>query len=177
MLDKVILVDTNDKHLGVMEKMEAHRSAKLHRAVSVFIFNTRNQLLIQRRALNKYHSLGLWTNTVCTHPYPGESPVNAAIRRLNEEMGLKINTLTKLFDFVYKEKLDNELTEYEFDHVFAGITDDMPIPESTEVCDFRYVDADTLLKQIYNSPDNYTVWFKKIIKKVLTEFQLHKHNL
>ncbi len=166
MLEKVILVDINDKPLGEMEKLQAHKDALLHRAVSVFIFNSKQQLLLQKRALDKYHSPGLWTNTACTHPSPGESSIDAAIRRLHEEMGIRIKELTKLFDFVYKEKFENGLTEYEFDHVFMGISDDIPLPNPKEVCNFQYVDMDTILKQIEISPKNYTVWFKKIIKRV-----------
>ena len=171
-MEKVILVDSNDRVLGEMEKMEAHQKAILHRAVSVFIFNSKQQLLIQKRALSKYHSPGLWTNTACTHPRPNESSINAASRRLNEEMGIKTHELTKLFDFVYKEPLDNELTEHEFDHVFIGFSDVLPTPDPSEVCDFTYVDKDELLKQIALSPQHYTVWFKKIVERVLNSLTL-----
>ena len=123
-LEKVILVDSADNAIGEMGKMEAHKRALLHRAVSVFIFNSKKELLLQKRALSKYHSSGLWTNTVCTHPYPDETVKDAAIRRLKEEMGL-VTDVHKIFDFIYKEKIDNELTEYEFDHVFIGFTDDL----------------------------------------------------
>lgn len=176
MPEKVILVDENDLPLGEMEKLEAHKTAQLHRAVSVFIFNTKSQLLLQKRALNKYHSPGLWTNTACTHPCPGESNENAAMRRLNEEMGIKHEKLTKVFDFIYKEQLDNDLTEHEFDYVFVGVSDDLPIPEPTEVCDFKYVDTDRILKQVSIAPEMYTVWFKKIIKRVLAEFNFKTSN-
>jgi len=108
--EKVILVDSNDNAIGVMEKMEAHKKALLHRAVSVFIFNSKQQMLLQKRALNKYHSPGLWTNAACTHPYTEESNMDAALRRLKQEMGLETN-LIKIFHFIYKEKLDNGLTE------------------------------------------------------------------
>jgi len=111
MTEKVILVDTNDTIIGEMEKIEAHKKARLHRAVSVFVFSSKGQLLLQKRALNKYHSPGLWTNTACTHLRINESNTIAATRRLNEEMGIKINKITKLFDFIYKEKFDNELTD------------------------------------------------------------------
>ncbi|MBN1184141.1 MAG: isopentenyl-diphosphate Delta-isomerase [Bacteroidales bacterium] len=166
-MEKVILVDKNDLVVGEMEKMDAHIKAKLHRAVSVFIFNTDKQLLLQRRALSKYHSPGLWTNTACTHPRPNETNENAAIRRLREEMGIDESKLTKAFNFIYKEKLDNELTEYEFDHVFVGFSDATPVPEPNEVCEFKYVEAKTLLEDVKKSPQNYTVWFKKIIERVL----------
>ncbi len=169
MSEKVILVDLNDNPLGEKEKIQAHKEALLHRAVSVFIFNSEHQLLLQKRALSKYHSPGLWTNTACTHPSPGESSLNAAIRRLKEEMGIKINKLSKLFDFVYKENFQNGLTEYEFDHVFMGVSDDLPNPNNKEVCDFQYIDVNVLLEQIKLNPDNYTVWFKKIINRVVKE--------
>lgn len=169
MTEKVILVDMNDRQTGLMDKTEAHRKALLHRAVSAFIFNSKNQLLLQRRALNKYHSAGLWTNTACTHPRPGESPLEAAQRRLEEEMGLKVNDLTKLFDFVYKEPLENGLTEHEYDHVFAGISDDLPVPEPGEVCDYRYVGIDTVTDAVRHNPDEYTIWFRHIIERVIRE--------
>ena len=116
----VILVDEKDNQIGVMEKMEAHRKANLHRALSVFIINSAGEWLLQKRAMDKYHSRGLWSNTCCSHPFPGENIVAAAKRRLMEEMGLHCE-LKELFSFIYKEKLDNEITEYEYDYVFAGI--------------------------------------------------------
>ena len=102
-----------------MEKMEAHKKGLLHRAFSVFIFNGKGEMLLQQRALNKYHSGGLWTNACCSHPMPGEKTEDAADRRLKEELGFE-TPLEKIFDFVYKAEFDNGLTEYEFDHVFAG---------------------------------------------------------
>lgn len=171
MIEKVILVDSDDTVIGEMEKLEAHQKAQLHRAVSVFIFNSKGQLLLQKRALNKYHSPGLWTNTACTHPRPNESNEDAAVRRLNEEMGIRLANPTKLFDFIYKEELENGLTEYEFDHVFAGITDDAPVPEPQEVCDFKYVETELLIKIIRENPENYTVWLKRIIDRVLSDFK------
>lgn len=170
MAESVILVDSDDNVIGNMEKLEAHKKALLHRAVSVFIFNTKGQLLLQKRSLDKYHSPGLWTNTACTHPRPDENAENAANRRLHEEMGIKMVTLTKLFHFVYKEPLDNDLTEHEFDHVFIGISDALPILNPAEVCDFAYVDTTDLLAQIGANPENYTVWFKQIIEQVLASY-------
>ncbi len=167
-MEYVILVDDKDNVLGEMEKMEAHRKALLHRAVSVFIFNSDKQMLLQRRALSKYHSPGLWTNTACTHPRPNEESKDAAIRRLKEEMGLHINEPTEVFDFIYKAKFGNELTEYELDHVFIGFSDDLPIPETSEVCEFKYVDVDKIMLQIQENPENYTVWFKKVVERVIT---------
>jgi isopentenyl-diphosphate Delta-isomerase len=163
--EQVILVDENDVQTGIMDKMEAHQKALLHRAISVFIFNTKGEWLLQRRALSKYHSGGLWTNTCCSHPFPGESNIDAAIRRLKEEMGLK-GTLKELFSFTYKEQLDHGLAENEFDHVFYGIIDEQPLLNYEEVMEWKYVRYFNLYKDINDNPDNYTVWFKKIFERV-----------
>ena len=129
---KVILVDDRDNEIGTMEKMEAHYTPNLHRAFSVFVFNTRGQMLLQQRAKTKYHSGGLWTNTCCSHPYPGEEIEAAATRRLEQEMGFT-TPLTKAFDFIYQATFDNGLTEYEFDHVFIGEYDGDVHPAKDEV--------------------------------------------
>lgn len=165
MQNNVILVNENDHAIGIMEKMLAHQEAKLHRAISVFICNTNGDWLLQRRAMHKYHSGGLWTNTCCSHPYPGESNVDAATRRLKEEMGM-YSEVKELFSFIYKEKLDNELTEYEFDHVFIGVTDMFPTINEEEVAEYKYISFDLLKKDIDLNPQNYTVWFKKIYEEV-----------
>lgn len=169
-MEKVILVDANNRAIGEMEKQEAHEKAELHRAVSVFIFNSNNQLLLQRRALSKYHSPGLWTNTACTHPRMGETNEQASIRRLKEEMDIEATTLTKIFDFIYKEELEHGLTEHELDHVFVGFSDVLPTPEPEEVCEYKYVEIDSILEQIQKAPTDYTVWFKQIIERVLNTF-------
>lgn len=158
-MELVILVDEQDREVGVIEKMQAHIEGRLHRAISVFIFNSKNELLLQQRAEGKYHSAGLWTNTCCTHPMPGETAADAAIRRLNEEMGMKC-ALQKSFAFVYKALLDHELTEYEYDHVFTGVTDEEPIPDPHEVGAWKYVDMESLQADILLNPQNYTEWFK-----------------
>ena len=158
-MEQVVLVDENDNATGVMEKLRAHTEGKLHRAVSVFIFNTKGELLLQQRAHDKYHSAGLWTNTCCSHPRPGESAYDAAVRRLREEMGMACE-LEKVFSFVYKSHLDNNLTEYEFDHVFTGISDSFPQPEKTEVAAWRYSGIDRLDDDMKNNPGQYTEWFK-----------------
>lgn len=163
--DFVILVDKLDNETGLMEKMEAHKKAVLHRAISVFIVNSRGEWLLQRRALNKYHSNGLWTNTCCSHPFPGESNIEAAHRRLMEEMGLNAD-LKEIFQFIYLEELDNELTEHELDHVFVGITDKKPEINTSEVIDWKYMDYFKLTADLEQSPENYTVWFKKIVARV-----------
>jgi isopentenyl-diphosphate delta-isomerase len=163
--DFVILVDANDNEIGVMQKMEAHKKALLHRAISVFICNSNGDWLLQKRALQKYHSNGLWTNASCSHPFPGESSFEAANRRLMEEMGMKAD-LVEIFNFTYKEPLDNELTEHELDHVFFGITDEKPIINSDEVDEWKYVPFNELEADIENNPENYTVWFLKIFERV-----------
>lgn len=161
----VILVDRNDNQTGVIGKIEAHKKALLHRAVSVFIVNSNGEWIMQRRAFDKYHSNGLWTNTCCTHPKPGETSIDSAWRRLKEEMGIECN-LVELFTFTYKEKLDNELTEYEFDHVFFGVSDKDPVINTSEVEEWEAVSFHNLHNDILNNPGNYTYWFKKIYKKV-----------
>jgi isopentenyl-diphosphate delta-isomerase len=157
--EKVILVDENDTQVGLMPKLEAHQKGLLHRAFSVFIFNNNHQLLLQKRAISKYHSGGLWTNTCCSHPREGEETINAANRRLIEEMGIKTN-LRKVFDFIYKAELDNELTENEFDHVFYGLYNEDPIINTEEADDFKWIDMETLNNDITANGQNYTVWFK-----------------
>lgn len=159
------MVDDNDNELGSIEKMEAHRNSLLHRAISVFIINHTGKWLIQRRAINKYHSGGLWTNTCCTHPQPGETSIQAANRRLNEEMGIKTN-LTEIFQFKYKDLLDNELTEHELDHVFIGIADEEPIINTNEVAEWKYISYNQLIADINKNPKSFTVWFRRIIERV-----------
>ena len=157
--EKVILVDKNDNQVGLMPKLEAHEKGLLHRAFSIFIFNSRYELLLQKRASSKYHSGGLWTNTCCSHPREGEDTLDAANRRLDEEMGIK-TSLRKVYDFIYKAELDNQLTEHEFDHVFYGVCDRDPILNKDEAEDFKWVDMETLNNDIMKSEDNYTVWFR-----------------
>lgn len=172
---KVILVDLYDNQVGVMEKMEAHRKALLHRAISVFICNTSGSWLLQRRALDKYHSKGLWTNACCSHPMPGESAMEAAHRRLREELGMKCR-LESIFNFTYKEVVDDELTEYEFDHVFLGVSDDLPVIDRSEVMEYKFITYEDLCDDLQSAPEKYTVWFRKIFEEVrlhLNQFQLN----
>ena len=166
MIEKVILVDKNDNELGTMEKQEAHVKGLLHRAFSVFIFNDKNELLLQRRAVNKYHSGGLWTNTCCSHPRQNEKTKDAAKRRLLEEMGMR-STLKKQFDFVYKAKLDNNLYEHEFDHVFFGFTNDLPIINPEEVEEYTYKTLEDIGNEMKTIPDKYTEWFKICFREVV----------
>jgi isopentenyl-diphosphate delta-isomerase len=162
---KVILVDENDVETGLMGKTEAHEKGLLHRAVSVFIVNSDGEWLLQRRALNKYHSAGLWTNTCCSHPLPGESSVDAAKRRLFEEMGIKCD-LVPLFNFTYREILENGLIEHELDYVFLGIADDIPVINDLEVAEFKYFNYREMEIDIKTNTENYTIWFRKIFKQV-----------
>ena len=164
-MESVILVDENDIQIGVEEKLSAHHKGLLHRAFSVFIFNKKNEILLQKRALDKYHSAGLWTNACCSHPRPEEDTLSAAHRRLKEELGLT-SSLKHLFHFIYKAAFDNWLTEHELDHVFIGITDDYPIINTEEASEYRYMSQSALLTDIDNNPEQYTVWFKLIVERV-----------
>lgn len=163
-MNQVILVDEQNKEIGIMEKMQAHVEGRLHRAISIFIFNTKNELLLQQRAYGKYHSAGLWSNTCCSHPMPGETVADAATRRLNEEMGMHCR-LQESFAFVYKAVLDNNLTEFEYDHVFTGITDEEPIPNPDEVASWKYETIENLRQDIQLHPEKYTEWFKICLKE------------
>ena len=158
-IEKVILVDENDNQVGLMPKLEAHQKGLLHRAFSVFIFNSKYELLLQKRASSKYHSGGLWTNTCCSHPREGEEILDAANRRLIEEMGIE-TSLRKVHDFIYKAELDNDLTEHEFDHVLYGIYNEDPIINKDEADDFKWIDMNSLNEDIKTNGDNYTIWFK-----------------
>ncbi|MDP3461840.1 MAG: isopentenyl-diphosphate Delta-isomerase [Bacteroidales bacterium] len=161
----VILVDEKDQQLGLMEKMKAHQEALLHRAFSVFLFNSDGRLLIQQRALSKYHSPGLWTNTCCSHPRDGESVMMAANRRLYEEMGMKA-TLVEIFWFIYKADVGQGLTENELDHVLIGYTDEQPVINTDEVHDWKYAGMDEIAADMLQHPDQYTVWFRIIFNRV-----------
>ncbi len=163
--EKVILVDENDLATGEMEKMEAHQKAVLHRAFSVFIFNNNHELMLQQRALSKYHSPGLWTNTCCSHPRPTENTDAAAHRRLMEEMGFDCE-IHKIFDFIYKAKLDQGLTEHEFDHVFAGTFNANPKINHAEVESWKWMHLDDIAADMELDPEKYTVWFKIAFERV-----------
>lgn len=158
----LILIDENDLPIGQMAKMEAHEKGLLHRAFSVFIFNTQGMLLMQQRALGKYHSPRLWTNTCCSHPFPGEDVKAAAIRRLNQEMGITTE-LTFLFKMTYKHEFDNGLTEHEVDNVFVGYTNSLPIINKDEVNDYKYISPDELKSDMELNPEQYTPWFRIIM--------------
>ncbi len=166
--DYVILVDELDNEIGSMEKLQAHLEAKLHRAISVFVFNDKKELLLQKRASGKYHSANLWTNTCCSHPKPKENTVDAAKRRLKEEMGLECD-LKPVFNFTYLAKLENGISEHEFDHVFFGFTNDKPKLNLEEASDYNYLSLDKIEKELTQNPERFTVWFKLIFERVKNE--------
>lgn len=157
-LTNVILVDEEDRPVGVCEKMEAHRLGVLHRAFSIFIFNRKGEMLLQRRAAHKYHSGGLWTNACCSHPAPGEDTADAVQRRLREELGF-VTPAEKRFAFVYKAEFGNGLTEYEYDHVFSGEYEGEILCNPDEVMDYCYKPMPDIADSLVSHPGNYTAWF------------------
>lgn len=167
-MENVILVDDADNVIGEMEKMEAHRKGLLHRAFSVFVLDGSNRLLLQRRALGKYHSPGLWTNTCCSHPRTGESVLEAAHRRLKEEMGFDC-PLDSVFSFIYHAKFDNGLTEHELDHVLIGFSEEVPVMNTEEVNEYKWMAFSEIAKGIRTNPETFTVWFRIAFDKV-TEY-------
>lgn len=164
MEEKVILVSENDEQLGLMGKMEAHQKGILHRAFSVFIFNKNGDLLLQQRALDKYHSPGLWTNTCCSHQRDGETNLQAGRRRLEEEMGFSCE-LKEMFSFVYKAPFDNGLTEHELDHVMIGYYDEDPVINPEEVGSFKWMPLEKVKNDMGLNPEKYTEWFKIIFNE------------
>ncbi len=164
-VEYVILVNKNDLPLGTMEKMEAHEKGVLHRAFSVFIFNTDGKLLLQRRALEKYHSPGLWTNTVCSHPRAGEKTEEAVHRRMKEEMGFDC-AVEEVFSFVYNADVGDGLREHEYDHVFVGVSNTIPKPNPEEVGDWKYMGFEEVLEDVRKNPANYSVWFKIALEEL-----------
>lgn len=174
MNDLLILVDENDNEIGLMEKLAVHQTGSLHRAFSVFIFNTKGELLLQQRADDKYHSGGLWTNTCCSHPVNGEEIKATIKKRLKEEMGIDCETNFQ-FSFIYKAEFGNGLTEHELDHVYFGKSDVEPMLNILEAKDWKYISLENLEKAIHKNPQNYTTWLRiclpQVIKKVEEEKQ------
>ena len=165
--EMVILVDENDVEQGQMEKMRAHEDGgRRHRAFSIFIFNTKGEILLQQRAEHKYHSGGLWTNTCCSHPRPEETVLEAASRRLKEEMGMHCSDMQYKFKFEYKAALDHDMTEWEIDHVVFGVTDLEPNLNLEEVQAFRYISLEDLDSEIKKRPENFTAWLKDCFETV-----------
>ena len=162
--EKVILVDREDNPIGTMPKMEAHEKAVLHRAFSVFILNKNGELMLQQRALHKYHSPALWTNTCCSHQRVGEHNLEAGTRRLEEEMGFSV-PLEEMFSFIYKAPFDNGLTEHELDHVMIGYFDGTPRINPYEVASWKWMSLTAIANDMILHPETYTVWFKIIFKR------------
>lgn len=163
----VILVNERDEWLGTMEKLEAHKKGLLHRAFSVFVVNDENQLLLQRRAINKYHSGGLWTNTCCSHPHPAESTMTGAHRRLVEEMGFDCE-LEPIFTLRYNAEVGNYLIENEYDHVYLGYYNSDVTLNEEEACDYKWMALDEIQEWINNNPEEFTVWFKLALSEFIT---------
>lgn len=161
-MEEVILVDERDNALGTMEKMEAHRKGKLHRAFSVLLFNSKGDMLLQKRAKEKYHSGGLWTNACCSHPQPGEKIEAASRRRVKEELGIDLQPVFS-YTFIYKTMLDGDIIEHELDHVLTATFDGEPKINKSEVEDWKFASVDWLKEDIRKNPQAYTYWFKLII--------------
>lgn len=172
--EKVILVNENDEKIGLMPKMEAHEKALLHRAFSVFIFNDKKELMLQQRALNKYHSPGLWTNTCCSHQRDGESNIEAGKRRLQEEMGF-VTELKETTSFIYKAPFDNGLTEHEYDHVLVGNYNSQPNINKDEVASWKWMPLEDVKADIEGNPEIYTEWFKIIFDKFYEFINVSDH--
>ena len=167
--EKVILVDKNDNPIGLMNKLEAHEKALLHRAFSVFVLNDKNELMLQQRAHHKYHSPLLWTNTCCSHQREKETNIQAGTRRLREEMGFETE-LKEMFHFIYKAPFDNGLTEHELDHVMIGYYNDVPVINKEEVESWKWMKIEEVKNDMLVNPDFYTVWFKIIFEEFYHHF-------
>ncbi len=165
-MEKLVLVDENDREVGQDEKIKAHREGRLHRAFSIFIMNSKGEMMLQRRALSKYHSPGLWTNTCCSHPRPGESVMEAAHRRLKEEMGFDCE-LEEAFSFIYRAEFDNGLTEHEFDHVLVGWCEKEPEPNPEEVEEWKWASIQEIERDVKENPEKYTYWFREALRRLV----------
>jgi isopentenyl-diphosphate delta-isomerase len=161
--DMVVLVDSGDAELGVAPKLDVHREGRLHRAVSVVLFDECGRVLLQRRADGKYHSGGLWSNTCCGHPRPGESVNDAAQRRLSAELGIRGCGLTRVTRFLYFAELDGGLVEHELDHVFVGRWNGSASPDPLEVAEIQWMERHVLLEELARAPDRYTAWTERVI--------------
>lgn len=169
MEEQVVLISENDEVIGLMEKQQAHINGLLHRAFSVFLFNSKGEMLLQKRAGSKYHSPGQWTNAVCSHPRSGETYEEAAKRRLKEELGIETD-IKKKFHFIYKADVGQNLWEHELDHVFTGSYEGNFMLNPEEVAEVRYISMDALEKELAEQPQNFTEWFKIILEE-------YKHHL
>lgn len=163
-MEQVVLVNERDEETGTAEKLHAHEQGLLHRAISVFIYSSEGKLLLQQRANGKYHSAGLWTNTCCSHPRPGETPLAAAGRRLREEMGISTE-LKHVGELLYRAEFGNGLIEHEYDHLFTGVSDDIPTPDPNEVQSYKWVFPEELQSWMHEAPEEFTYWFRVLIEK------------
>ncbi|OLY93880.1 isopentenyl-diphosphate delta-isomerase [Cnuella takakiae] len=161
----IVLVNEQDEPIGTGEKMDVHRKGLLHRAFSVFLFDAKGRMLLQQRALTKYHGGGLWTNACCSHPYPGELPEHAAVRRTAEELGIT-PVVNKLFHFIYKAEVENGLVEHELDHVFTGQYEGALRPDTAEVADYCYMEMAAIAEALAQSPERFTAWFRLIFPRM-----------
>jgi isopentenyl-diphosphate Delta-isomerase len=168
--NRIILVNEKDEWQGTMEKMQAHKEGALHRAFSVFVLNEKNEMLLQRRALHKYHSPGLWSNTCCSHPMPGESTMAAAHRRLQEEMGFDCN-LTAAFDFRYRSPVGNGLIENEYDHIYIGSYSEAININIEEVSEYTYMPLAEVAEKIEREPDTFTTWFRLVMPRFINHLK------
>lgn len=176
MIDSVILVNSDDQETGIEEKLKAHQQGNLHRAFSVLLFNDKKELLLQQRALSKYHSGGLWTNCCCSHPRPEENMISSIRRRLNEELLIPVSekiTLNKLSSFIYYAELDNGLIEYELDHLYIGYYQKTPVINPKEAMAYRWCSIETIENEIKKQPETFSFWFKEIISQFCNQIEEH----
>ncbi len=174
--ENVILVNEHDEQIGLMPKLEAHQKAVLHRAFSVFVLNSHNEIMLQQRAHQKYHSPLLWTNTCCSHQREAETNIQAGTRRLREEMGF-VTELKELFHFIYKAPFDNGLTEHELDHVMIGYYNDTPVINKDEVESWKWMKIEDVKNDMEVHPEIYTVWFKIIFEEFYHYLEEHQSPL
>ena len=163
--EQIILVDKDDIQIGTMGKLEAHEKGLLHRAFSIIVKNNKGEMMLQKRAIGKYHSGGLWTNTCCGHPRDGEELISAVHRRLKEEMGFDC-PLNEIFSFIYQADLDKGLKENEFLHVFSGEYNNAPVLNPLEADGWKWITRDELDRDVENNPNSYTYWFKIVLEKI-----------
>lgn len=165
----VIIVDQKDNPIGIEEKLKAHLDGKLHRAFSIFIFNSKGELMLQKRAESKYHSGGLWSNTCCSHPRPNQDIQKEAENRLKEEMGFECS-LQEVFSLPYEVKVisqQGDLIEHEFDHIFIGVFDGQAEINPQEAQDWKWIKINELKRDLKENPDKYTPWFHLLLDKTL----------
>ena len=166
--NKVVLVNRDDAPIAEMNKLEAHQRGLLHRAFSIFIVNSRGEMLLQQRAADKYHGGGLWTNACCSHPQWGEDILQSAAQRLQYEMGMNCE-LQQLFTFIYRANVENNLIEHELDYVCIGFTDAKPVVNKAEVQNYRWISPEMLVKKLHSHPEIFTTWFKMVAETVIAE--------